>query len=349
MHTIEIAGRKIGPAHPPYVIAELSANHNGSLTRALDTITAAHQAGADAIKLQTYTADTITLDCDDELFMVRGGLWDGQSLYQLYQSAYTPWEWHAQLFAHARALGLACFSSPFDPTAVDFLEQLNAPAYKIASFEAIDLPLIEYVARTGKPMIISTGMCNLAEITDAVSAARDAGCQQIALLHCISGYPTPMEQANLATIGDLAKRFGVVVGLSDHTLGTTASIAACALGASVIEKHFILDRADGGADSSFSINPGELEQLTRACHEAWLATGHIGYELRPAEQGNVKFRRSLFAVKDIAAGERLTTENVRSIRPGNGLPPKEWKQVIGRKALTEIRRGTPLSWSLIGE
>lgn len=347
MKTMKIDGRAIGPEHPPYIIAELSANHNGQLQQALDTISAAKDAGADAIKLQTYTADTLTIDCDNELFMIKGGLWDGQSLYQLYQQAHTPWEWHEQLFAHARSLDLACFSSPFDRSAITFLESLSAPAYKIASFEAIDYPLIKTAAETGKPLIISTGMSNLDEIKGAVETAYSAGCKELALLHCISGYPTPMEQANLLTIQALQKEFDLIIGLSDHTLGTTASIAACALGANIIEKHFILDRNIGGPDSSFSIEPKELEQLCRQAKEAWQALGSAGYEKKPVEEANIVFRRSLFAVKDIAAGEQLTESHVRSIRPGYGLAPKELPKVLGQKAKTTIKRGTPLSWDLI--
>ncbi len=344
---IQIGQRLIGPDHPPYIIAELSANHNGSLKTALDTITAAKQAGAHAIKLQTYTADTLTIDCNSELFIIKGGLWDGNTLYQLYQQAYTPWEWHAPLFEHAKTLGLDCFSSPFDDTAVELLESLNAPAYKIASFEAVDLPLIKRVAQTGKPLIISTGMADLTEISEAVAAARDGGCQQLALLHCISGYPTPVAQANLATIHDLAERFGVVVGLSDHTLGTVVSTAASALGASIIEKHFIIDRMLGGPDSSFSIEPNELTRLVQDTHDAWQAIGQAGYQRKAVEQANTVFRRSLFVVKDIPAGMPITTENVRSIRPGFGLPPKELPAVLGKKVVSDLKRGTPLSFDLI--
>lgn len=346
-NSICIGQREIGQGHQPFIIAELSANHNGSLQAALDTISAAKAAGADAIKLQTYTADTLTLNCDSPLFTIDGGLWHGQTLYSLYQQAHTPWEWHGELFAHARKLGLICFSSPFDNTAIDLLESLDCPAYKIASFELIDLPLIRAVAATGKPMIMSTGMADLAEIEEAVTTARDAGCRELALLHCISGYPTPIEQANLATLQDLAQRFDVVIGLSDHTLGTTAATAACALGASIIEKHFILDRSIGGPDSSFSITPAELTRLVSDCRDAWLAIGTSGYARKEAENGNVIFRRSLFAVRDIAQGEALTSDNVRSIRPGHGLAPKHLPQVLTMRAATAIARGTPVSWDLL--
>lgn len=343
-HRIRIGQRDIGPDQPPFIIAELSANHNGSLQAALDTISAAKEAGADAIKLQTYTADTLTIDCDSPLFTIDGGLWHGQTLYALYQEAHTPWSWHGELFAHARKLGLLCFSSPFDDSAISLLESLACPAYKIASFELVDLPLIRAVAATGKPMIMSTGMASLVEIEEAVATARQAGCQQLALLHCISGYPTPIEQANLATLQDLGQRFEVVIGLSDHTLGTTAATAACALGASIIEKHFILDRSIGGPDASFSITPPELARLVSDCRDAWLAIGKSGYARKEAEAGNSIFRRSLFFVADIAAGEVITPAHVRSIRPGYGLAPKYLPQVIGQKVRHAIARGTPVSW-----
>lgn len=343
-HRIRIGQRDIGPDQPPFIIAELSANHNGSLQAALDTISAAKDAGADAIKLQTYTADTLTIDCDSPLFTIDGGLWHGQTLYALYQQAHTPWEWHEALFAHARQLGLLCFSSPFDDSAISLLESLDCPAYKIASFELVDLPLIRAAAATGKPLIMSTGMANLTEIEEAVAAAKDAGCRELALLHCISGYPTPIEQANLATLQDLGKRFEVVIGLSDHTLGTTAATAACALGASIVEKHFILDRRIGGPDASFSITPPELTRLVSDCRDAWLAIGNSGYARKEAEASNTIFRRSLFFVADIAAGEVITAAHVRSIRPGYGLAPKYLPQVIGQKVRQDIARGTPVSW-----
>lgn len=345
---IEIAGRKIGPGEPPYVIAEMSGNHNGELQRALRLVEAAAEAGADAVKLQTYTADTMTIDHPGKEFRIEGGLWDGKSLYELYEWAHTPWEWHEALFARGRELGLAVFSSPFDATAVDFLQGLDAPAYKIASFEAIDLPLIEKVAATGKPMIISTGMANLEEIGEAMATARQYGSGEIVLLHCISGYPTPAGEANLLTLPDLAQRFDAVGGLSDHTLGPEVPIAAIALGAHVIEKHFTLRRADGGPDAAFSLEPPELKQLCESCRTTWQALGKVDYGRKPSEEGNAAFRRSLYIVKDIAAGEPFTEKNLRAIRPGHGLPPKHVKEFIGKPAKAAIARGTPLCWDHLG-
>jgi len=344
---ISIAKRLIGPNHPPYIIAELSANHNGQLERALQTIEMAKRQGADAIKLQTYTADTLTIDCDQPDFQIKGGLWDGYNLYQLYQWAHTPFAWHKTLFEHARKVGITCFSTPFDETAVDLLEDLNAPAYKIASFEAIDTPLIRYVAKTGKPMIISTGMANLAEITDAVDAALSGGCRALVLLHCISSYPAPVEQSNLRTIIDLGQRFNVLSGLSDHTLGTLVSVVGVAQGACVIEKHVTLSRADKGADSEFSLEPDELKQLCEDSKRAWSALGSAGYERKPAEQDNVRFRRSIYVVKDISAGEVLTLDNIRRIRPGFGLPPKHFDSLLGKKAAVALSRGTALTWDAV--
>lgn len=344
---LKIAGRSIGAGQPPYVIAEMSGNHNGDLNRALLLMDAAKQAGADAVKLQTYTADTITLDHDGPGFTIEGGLWNGRRLHELYREAHTPWEWHAALFEHARKIGIACFSSPFDPSAVDLLESLDAPAYKIASFEIVDIPLIRYAAKTGKPLIISTGMAGSDEISEAAAAAREAGAEGIVLLHCVSGYPTPAEETNLARIPALAAGYDCPIGLSDHTLGTDVAVAATALGAVVIEKHVTLARADGGPDASFSLEPHELATLVRGVRTAHAALGRADYGHAPSEQGNMALRRSLYAVKEIAAGEALTTENVRSIRPGYGLPPKHLPQLLGRRARKAIARGTPMSFELV--
>lgn len=347
MQLIEINGREISPNNPPYIIAELSANHNGDLGRALKTIDMAKAMGADAIKLQTYTADTMTIDCEKEEFQIHGGLWDDYNLYQLYKWAQTPFEWHKAMFDRARKNDITCFSTAFDETAVDLLEDLNAPAYKIASFEAIDLSLIRYVAQTKKPMIISTGMANLEEITEAVEEAQNNGCADIILLHCISGYPAPVDQCNLLTIPDLAKRYNVIPGLSDHTLGTTVAVAGVALGACVIEKHVTLSQQDKGPDSEFSLEPNQLKNLCDETKVAWLSLGKAGYERKPAEEENIKFRRSIYVVKDIKAGEMLTNENIRRIRPGFGLPPKYIDNVIGKVVKVDIERGTALAWEHI--
>lgn len=347
MQPITIASRLIGPGHPPYVIAEMSGNHNGDIDRAFALLQAAKDAGADAVKLQTYTADTITLDHDGQEFVIKGGLWDGRRLYELYQEAHTPWEWHGALFAKASELGITLFSTPFDHTAVDFLESLGAPAYKIASFEAIDLPLIEKAASTKKPLIISTGMANEDEIEEAVATARKAGNNQIVLLHCVSAYPARPEEANLLTIPDIAERYGVTVGLSDHTMGSEVSIAAVALGASVIEKHFTLARSDGGPDSAFSLEPHELKALCEGCRVAGLARGHVNYERTAGERDNVVFRRSLYVIRDMAAGEKFSKENLRSIRPGFGLAPKHLPDFLGKVASKPVKRGTALSWDML--
>jgi N-acetylneuraminate synthase len=344
--TVTIGGRAISTQAPPFIVAELSANHNGDIERALRLIDEAKAAGADAIKLQTYTADTITIDHDGPDFRITGGLWDGRNLYDLYREAQTPWEWHEQLFSYGRSLGIMVFSSPFDATAVDLLERLGTPAYKIASFEAIDLPLIRRVAATKKPMIISTGIANLGEIHDAVVAARGGGCEELALLHCVSAYPAPAEEMNLRTIPHLADTFNVVAGLSDHTMGTAVAAASVALGASIIEKHLTLARSDGGPDSAFSLEPHELRELVNACRATHAALGQISYERLASEERTAMHRRSLYAVADISVGEALTPANIRSIRPGYGLAPRHYDDLIGRKARRFIARGTPLAWNL---
>lgn len=342
MPQIEISGRAIGEGFSPYVIAEISANHNGKMETARRIIEEAKIAGADAVKLQTYTPNTITLDCDNEEFTIEGGLWHGRTLYELYEEAHMPWEWHKPLFDHARALGITIFSSPFDSAAIDLLEDLNAPAYKIASFEAVDLPLIKYAASTGKPMIISTGMADEEEIAEAIDAAQEAGCIELAILHCVSGYPAPAEDYNLRTIPDMIERFGLVIGLSDHTLDNTTAIASVALGASIIEKHFTLDRNSGGPDDSFSLEPCELSALCRDSATAWSALGRVDYGRKSSEQGNVKFRRSLYFVKDMKAGETISVNSIRSVRPGYGLPPKMMDSVIGRKVVCNIKKNSPV-------
>lgn len=346
---VTIDGVKIGPGHAPYIIAELSANHNGSLDHALATIDEAKRCGASAIKLQTYTADTMTIDSDRPEFLIKGGPWDGYKLYDLYKWAETPFEWHNAMFEHARKIGITVFSTPFDESAVDLLEELDAPAYKIASFELTDLPLIEYVAKTGKPMIMSTGMATEEEIQEAVDTARNAGCKEMVLLHCISSYPAPMEQANVAQLVELGKRFEAVPGLSDHTLGTTASIAAVALGACLIEKHFILNRGDGGPDSGFSIEPNELTRLSKDSHDAWAAVGKPGYTRQTAEDGNKIFRRSIYFLRDMKAGEQVTERDIRRIRPGVGLEPKHFQTLLGKILKVDIKRGTPTTWEMFDE
>lgn len=345
--TLIIDNRPIGPDHPPYLIAELSANHNGSLARALDMIEVAAGTGVDALKMQTYTPDTITLKSDDPTFRISGGLWNGRTLYDLYEEAHTPWEWHAPLFAKARELGITLFSSPFDPTAVDLLEDFGAPAYKIASFEAVDLPLIRYVAATGKPMIISTGMADVEEIGEAIAAARDAGCEDLAILHCVSGYPTPAEEYNLRTLVDMQTRFGVVTGLSDHTLGNATAVASVALGAAIIEKHFTMDRSGGGPDDSFSLEPTEFAALVRDAEAAWSALGEVDYGRKSSESANVIFRRSLYFVRDLAVGDVITAESIRSVRPGFGLPPKEFDGLIGKRLVKSVTFATPVTWDCV--
>lgn len=345
--SIKIDGREISPNHPPYIIAELSANHNGQLATALKIVEEAKAAGADAVKLQTYHPDTITLNSDTEDFQIKGGLWDGRTLYELYEQAHMPWAWHKPLFEHAHKLGITIFSSPFDTTAVDLLEDLNTPAYKIASFEAIDLPLIEYVARTGKPMIISTGMADAEEIQEAIDAARGAGCQELAILHCVSGYPAPAEDYNLRTIPDMIQRYGLVTGLSDHTLDNTTAVASAALGASIIEKHFTLNRQGGGPDDSFSLEPPDLAALSRDSATAWKSLGKVDYGRKSSEQGNVRFRRSLYFVKDMKAGEIITESCIRSVRPGYGLAPKYLREIIGMRVKQSVTANSPATRQLI--
>jgi N-acetylneuraminate synthase len=341
-----IAGREIGRHAPPLVIAELSGNHNANLDRALRLIDAAADAGAEAVKLQTYTPDTITLDHDGPGFRIAGGLWDGRTLHDLYAEAQTPYAWHPALFAHARARGMMVFSSPFDETAIELLEGLDAPAFKIASFEAIDLPLIRRAARSGKPLIVSTGMTSESEIEEALAAAGGPG--QTALLHCVSAYPARFSDANLRAIPMLEARFGCVVGLSDHTPGTAAAVAAVALGAAIIEKHFTLARADGGPDAEFSLEPHELRRLVDDCRNAWEALGEPALRRGEVETGNRQFRRSLYVVRDVAAGATLTSDDVRSIRPGFGLEPKRLPDVLGRPAARDLKRGEPLDLGMVG-
>jgi N-acetylneuraminate synthase len=340
--SITIAGQYIGADHAPYIIAEMSANHNGSIENAFKIIEAAKQSGADAVKLQTYRPDTITLNCNSEDFRIHGGLWDGRTLYELYEEAHMPWEWHAPLFAHARKHGITIFSSPFDNTAVDLLEDLNAPAYKIASFEAVDLPLIKYVASTGKPMIISTGMADAQEIQEAIEAAREGGCKELAILHCVSGYPAPAADYNLRTIPDLIERFGLVTGLSDHTLDNTTAITSVAMNASIVEKHFTLNRSGSGPDDSFSLEPSELTALCNGARTAWEALGKVDYGRKSSEQGNAQFRRSLYFVKALKAGDEVTPDAVRSVRPGFGAAPKHLDAVIGKRVLSDVVANTPV-------
>ncbi|MGF1740813.1 pseudaminic acid synthase [Vibrio profundum] len=347
MKEIKIDGRTIGSNNKPYVIAELSANHNGSIERAFEIIEMAKKAGADAIKLQTYTPDTMTIDCDKPDFQVAGGLWDGYKLYDLYNWAHTPFEWHQAMFKKAKEVGITVFSTPFDETAVDLLEQLNAPAYKIASFELTDLTLIKRVAQTGKPIIMSTGMGSYEEIEEAVATARVNGCQELVVLHCISGYPSPVEQANLATIPDIAKEFDCVVGLSDHTLGTAVSVASIVMGASLIEKHVTLSRQDKGPDSEFSLEPNELQALCSDTEDAWKAIGRAGYERKPVEEASIQFRRSIYFINALKAGDTITESDIRRVRPGYGLPPKHFNELVGKQVCSDVEFGTATSWDLI--
>lgn len=341
----QINGRPIGPGHPVYIVAELSANHGQKLEQAVETIHAMKAAGADAVKIQTYTADTLTIACENECFRIRGGtLWDGRTLHDLYQEASLPWDWQPRLQTVAHELGLDFFSTPFDATAVDFLEKLRVPAHKIASFELVDIPLIRTVAATGKPMILSTGMATVEEIQEAVNAAREAGAKQIALLKCTSTYPAPPDQMNLRTIPDMAARFGVPVGLSDHTLGLAVPVVAVGLGACIVEKHFTLSRSAPGPDTAFSLEPAEFRAMVETLRVAETSLGRVEYASGAAEAGNRAFRRSLFVVADMKAGETFTAGNVRSIRPGFGLHPRHYEEVLGRAAACDLGRGTPLRW-----
>jgi N-acetylneuraminate synthase len=347
---MQIAHRKIGQDAPPFVIAEMSGNHNQSLNRALEIVEAAAKAGAHALKLQTYTADTMTLAINEGEFFINDeqSLWKGNSLHDLYKLAYTPWEWHAQIMQRARELGMLCFSSPFDESAVDFLESLDVPAYKIASFEIVHLPLIHKVAATGKPMIISTGMATLAEIDDAVRAAREAGCRDLILLKCTSTYPATPENSNVLTIPHLRAMFGCEVGLSDHTMGIGASVAAVAHGATVIEKHFTLSRADGGVDSSFSLEPDELRALVVETERAWQSLGQVSYGPGEAEKRSLVFRRSIYIAEDMKAGDVLTPDNLRCVRPGMGLSPRYYDMLLGHRVNQDVKKATPMAWGLIG-
>ena len=341
---IKIDGKKIGIGHEPYIIAEMSANHNGDISKAFEIIQKAKECGADALKIQTYTPDTITLDSNKPDFLIKEGLWAGQTLYELYKSAYTPWEWHKDLFEYSRKVGITMFNSPFDTTAVDLLEDLNAPAYKIASFEATDTPLIEYVASTKKPMIISTGMANGDEIQEAIDAAKSAGCEELAILHCVSGYPAPPENYNLKTLTNMIDRYNCVTGLSDHTLDNITAIASVALGASIIEKHFTIDRSAGGPDDSFSMEPADLTDLVKMAKGVFKSLGVVDYGLKSSEVDNVKFRRSLYYVKDLPKNHILTNEDIKSVRPGFGIAPSYFKEVLGKRLKCQIEKHSPVDF-----
>jgi pseudaminic acid synthase len=344
-----IENREISRAAPPFVIAEMSGNHNKSLERALEIVEVAARSGAHALKIQTYTPDTMTLDLDEGNFFIGdpNSLWSGTTLYKLYGEAHTPWDWHKPIFDRCRDLGIIGFSTPFDDTAVDFLESLNVPCYKIASFENTDIPLIRRVAATGKPMIISTGMATIAELDETVRAARDAGCKDLVLLKCTSTYPAAPENTNILTIPHLRELFDCEVGLSDHTMGVGVSVASIALGATIIEKHFTLNRAEGGVDSSFSMEPGEMSQLVRESLAAWQALGRVSYGPTLAEQKSLAFRRSIYVVRDIEEGEVLTQDNIRCIRPGNGLPPSEYEMLLGKRVTKKVKRGQPAHWEMV--
>jgi N-acetylneuraminate synthase len=339
---MKINNTSIGENYPPYIVAEMSANHNGNIESAFDIIRKAKENGANAVKIQTYRPDTITIKSNKDDFMIKNGLWKGKSLYDLYKWAHTPWEWHKDLYDFANKVDITIFSSPFDKTAVDLLEDLNTPAYKIASFEIIDIPLIRYVASTKKPMIISTGMANIAEINEAVEAAKESGCSQLALLHCVSGYPAPASDYNLRTVSDIINRFKLTTGISDHTLNNVTAITSIALGVSIIEKHFTLDRGAGGPDDIFSIEPNELKELCNNAYTAWTSLGDINYSRKDSELENLKFRRSLYFIKDLKKGEVISEENTKSIRPGYGLKPKFFDKIYGKPVNCDISRGTPV-------
>lgn len=349
MSQLKINGREINIGLRPYIIAEMSANHNGSIETAKQIIRVAKQSGAEAVKLQTYRPDTITLDRQSPEFMIEDGLWKGTSLYQLYESAYMPWDWHKPLFEYAKEIGITIFSSPFDDTAVDLLEDLNTPAYKIASFEAIDTQLIKYAASTGKPLIISTGMADAKEIQEAIDAAYAGGCKELAILHCVSGYPAPASDYNLRTIQDMQQRYKVPVGLSDHTIDNVTAITSVAFGASIIEKHVTLDRSNGGPDDSFSIEPDELNHLCADVETAWNAIGNVNYQRKLSEKNNLKFRRSLYFIADLKVGEVINHSHIKSIRPGYGLPPKHFADVVGRVVKQNVAKGTKVSWEVLDD
>ncbi len=345
--SIKINGTSVGEKHPPYIVAEMSANHNGNIKNAFQIIKSAKENGAHAVKIQTYRPDTITIESDREDFKIKDGLWKGQTLYDLYESAHTPWDWHKDLFDYARKLDITIFSSPFDKTAVDLLEDLNTPAYKIASFEIVDIPLIKYVASTKKPIIISTGMANLVEIQDAVNACQESGCNNLALLHCVSGYPASSAEYNLNTVTDIKNKFDLITGLSDHTLNNITAIASIPLGVSIIEKHFTLNRNGGGPDDSFSLEPVDLKDLCESTYTAWKSLGKVDYNRKSSEMDNIKFRRSLYFVKALKKGDLITKEHVKSIRPGFGISPKYIYEVIGKYAKTQIEKGTAVTKSYI--
>jgi pseudaminic acid synthase len=345
--TFRLPRRLITEDQPCYIIAEISANHNGSLNKALELVRLAASSGADAVKIQTYTADTITLDCDAEPFLIKGTIWNGRRLHSLYQEAHTPWEWHASIFAEAGKCGIDCFSTPFDPTAVDYLEALSPVLYKVASFEVVDIPLMRKIGATRRPVIMSTGMASLAEIDEAVQALRSSGCPQLSLLKCTSAYPAPPEDCHLRTIPHLAQSFEVVVGLSDHTLGSAVAISAIALGARIIEKHFCFSRSEPGPDNSFSMEPSEFREMVDAIRQVEKALGRVNYALTDGEKVSRNHRRSLFVVRDVAAGDLITEADVRSIRPADGMHPRYLTEVLGRRAARGLKLGTPLSWDML--